>query len=67
MFFASYLTPVYEKFPVEYNNSDSKVYLDNDGKSIDRYSEFKNCEQVFQSSDRKKLYVEEYNRLMKYK
>lgn len=55
----------YGKFPVEYKESDFKVYDDDKGRAIKKFNEFQDCEQVFLSEDRKKLYLRERSRLMK--
>lgn len=61
----NYSTLFYGKFPVEYKESDFKIYIDNGGKENKKFNEFKDSEQVFSSEDRKKLYLQERSRLMK--
>ncbi len=61
----NYVTPFYGKFPIEYKESDFKVYVKNEDEKAKEYNEFQSLEQVFSSEDRKKLYLQEYNRLMK--
>lgn len=61
----NYSTPFYGKFPIEYKESDFKIYVKNKDEKAEKYNEFQSFEQVFLSEDRKNLYLQEYNRLMK--
>ena len=60
----NYATPFYGRFPVEYKESDYKVYVENTSKEPKAYNEFRNCEQAFSSEDRKKLHLQERSRLI---
>ncbi len=61
----NYATPFYGKFPIEYEESEFKVYIKDDKAPARMYNEFEGVEQVFSSENRKQLYFKEYNRLIK--
>ena len=61
----NYSTPFYGKFPIEYKDNDFIVYIKGDREKPKEYNEFQNSEQVFSSNDKRNLYFDEYNRLMK--
>lgn len=60
----TYSTPFYGKFPINYTDSDFKIYSKSKDEKPDKYIEFKNIEQVFSSEDRKNLYFQEYYKLI---
>ncbi|WP_294349708.1 hypothetical protein [uncultured Clostridium sp.] len=61
----NYSSTFFGKFPLKYTDDEFKVTNTSaDSKEMLKYGRYKNCEQVFQNEVNKKIYLNEYNRLL---